>query len=248
MMPIQELKAAALAATPSDIEQEKVAFREQMQKIDWIIAGFWSDETFIEHYHREFQVWLAAKRASMGSAEPIFAGRVFVDQLTGMRSAVLNKDAQALPDMTRLYAAPASTDTKDETDWEAIAKAALVDLKATQKALSFWLPMVPPSEGCVAERVANDAWLLCGLESDEDSAEKLGWIQLSADINLDAQRWQAIRNVSDDQLGSPGIPCLAIPEGEISGDYVSGEDADIAADEYLRGLASQPDITEGGKS
>ena len=55
----------------------------------------------------------AAKRASMEGAEPVFVARMFVDQLTGVRSAVLNKDAQVLPDMTRLYTAPLSTDTKD---------------------------------------------------------------------------------------------------------------------------------------
>lgn len=35
-----------------------------MSKIDFIDSSSWSDAIFIEHYYREFQVWLAAKRAS----------------------------------------------------------------------------------------------------------------------------------------------------------------------------------------
>lgn len=53
------------------------------------------------------------------------------------------------------------------------------DIERLQRALSFWLPSVPSSDGAVAERVASDAALLYGLAiPDEPCAEALGWITL----------------------------------------------------------------------
>lgn len=51
-----------------------------------------------------------------------------------------------------------------------------------QKALSFWLPMVPESPEAVSKRVADDAMLLIGYEGeDEPSAEALGWMSLASE-------------------------------------------------------------------
>lgn len=43
----------------------------------------------------------------------------------------------------------------------------------------------------------------------------------------DAERWRKTRNAP---IGVPGVPCLAMPEGERSGHYVNGEHADAAID------------------
>lgn len=62
--------------------------------------------------------------------EPTFIGRVFVDQLTGKRSAVLNRAADELPDMARIYASPlpqaAQHTGREQIRNEALEEAALV--------------------------------------------------------------------------------------------------------------------------
>jgi len=62
-------------------------------------------------------------------------------------------------------------------------------IKALQAALYFWLPCMPDpadegpriSQDC-ENRIAKDAQLLMGLkESDLDTAESFGWIELRGD-------------------------------------------------------------------
>lgn len=48
-----------------------------------------------------------------------------------------------------------------------------------------------------------------------------------------ADRWCAVRDVPNDQLGAVGIPCIALPSGLKSGDYLNGQDADDAVDHML---------------
>ncbi len=49
-----------------------------------------------------------------------------------------------------------------------------------------------------------------------------------ADLERDASRFRRLRNVPDELLGAPGVPCVAVPAGPNSGRYVSGEDLDAA--------------------
>jgi hypothetical protein len=49
-----------------------------------------------------------------------------------------------------------------------------------QIALAFWLPSVPAVDHPIAERLCNDANLLCGLDADiVPDAETLGWVTLN---------------------------------------------------------------------
>ena len=45
-----------------------------------------------------------------------------------------------------------------------------------------------------------------------------------------AARYLKLRDVPVNQLGAAGVPCIAVPSGLQSGDYVSGEEADAAVD------------------
>lgn len=53
-----------------------------------------------------------------------------------------------------------------------------------QKALCFWLPSITDREDEVAERILQDAFLLCGIDGnipdDFKSAQELGWVALAA--------------------------------------------------------------------
>jgi hypothetical protein len=58
------------------------------------------------------------------------------------------------------------------------------EIQNLQRALSFWLPMVPQDgrPAHISDRVEHDAFLLCGYDPaplmPEQSAETLGWIEL----------------------------------------------------------------------
>lgn len=68
--------------------------------------------------------------------------------------------------------------------WKASRAVALEELGAEiahlQEALAFWLPNVPAESSEVSNRIANDAYLLCGYGGEEKSAQELGWISLAA--------------------------------------------------------------------
>lgn len=49
-----------------------------------------------------------------------------------------------------------------------------------------------------------------------------------AELEKDAELYRRLRNVPDEQLGAPGVPCVAVPAGPSSGRYVSREDLDAA--------------------
>ena len=53
----------------------------------------------------------------------------------------------------------------------------------------------------------------------------------------DATRYRVLRNVSDDRIGKPGVPCIAIPIGTQRGSYANGDDADGFVDAAI--LASR---------
>lgn len=60
---------------------------------------------------------------------------------------------------------------------------AYAEIMRLQNALAFWLPTVPPFDHPAHQRVANDAFLLIGLDGDlpdPKSAQELGWITLAA--------------------------------------------------------------------
>ena len=51
------------------------------------------------------------------------------------------------------------------------------EVQRLQRALMFWLPLVPSSDSPAAERCGDDAMLLGGYDGpDEECAEALGWI------------------------------------------------------------------------
>lgn len=47
---------------------------------------------------------------------------------------------------------------------------------------------------------------------------------------VDAERYRALRDLPELCLGVQGIPCIAIPSGANSGDYVTGQEADASID------------------
>jgi len=47
-------------------------------------------------------------------------------------------------------------------------------------------------------------------------------------LRRDAELYRRLRDLPDDQVGAPGVPCVAVPSGPFSGSYVSGEDLDAA--------------------
>lgn len=51
-------------------------------------------------------------------------------------------------------------------------------VRSLQSALDFWLPGVPDEESPRQSVIADHAWLLCGFDGAQASAEKLGWIML----------------------------------------------------------------------
>jgi hypothetical protein len=58
-------------------------------------------------------------------------------------------------------------------------KELLAEIEQLQRALHFWLPSVPPTDGPIADRIEKDAWLLSGYDGEpEADAQTLGWIWL----------------------------------------------------------------------
>lgn len=56
-----------------------------------------------------------------------------------------------------------------------------------QRALAFWLPMVPADDPEIADRAGDDAMLLMGFDGDlHPCAEELGWIKLRHPASGDA--------------------------------------------------------------
>ncbi|MGE8366020.1 hypothetical protein [Cupriavidus sp.] len=45
-----------------------------------------------------------------------------------------------------------------------------------------------------------------------------------------AQRYLKLRNVPNDRLGAPGVPCISMPSGAKTGLHLNGDDADRAID------------------
>lgn len=55
----------------------------------------------------------------------------------------------------------------------------LEEIRKLQRALAFWMPMVPAAAFPAADRLAEDSFLLAGYQGDfEKDAEALGWVQL----------------------------------------------------------------------
>lgn len=56
-------------------------------------------------------------------------------------------------------------------------------------------------------------------------------MQLRAEVEAlrkDAELYRQLRDLAVSQLGLPGVPCVAVPEGPKAGRYVSGPDLDAA--------------------
>ncbi|MGV6475401.1 hypothetical protein [Azotobacter vinelandii] len=47
-------------------------------------------------------------------------------------------------------------------------------------------------------------------------------------LQKDADLFRRLRNLPDEMLGAPGVPCVAVPDGPRAGRYVSGTDLDAA--------------------
>jgi len=47
-------------------------------------------------------------------------------------------------------------------------------------------------------------------------------------LQKDADLFRRLRNLPDELLGAPGVPCVAVPDGPRAGRYVSGTDLDAA--------------------
>ncbi|MFC0667047.1 hypothetical protein ACFSKY_22410 [Azotobacter chroococcum] len=47
-------------------------------------------------------------------------------------------------------------------------------------------------------------------------------------LRKDAELFRRLRDLPDELLGAPGVPCVAVPEGPRVGRYVSGPDLDDA--------------------
>jgi hypothetical protein len=50
---------------------------------------------------------------------------------------------------------------------------------------------------------------------------------------IDAKRWRHVRNLTVEQAGMPGQPCIAMPNGMSSGYYLTEETADFAVDSSI---------------
>ncbi|MFS8973889.1 hypothetical protein PO002_05145 [Cupriavidus necator] len=49
---------------------------------------------------------------------------------------------------------------------------------------------------------------------------------------VDAERYRKLRNVTDDELGAAGVPCISLPLTAYDSDHLNGTDADAAVDAY----------------
>lgn len=56
----------------------------------------------------------------------------------------------------------------------------------------------------------------------------LGALPAVEALRKDAELFRQLRDLPEDQLGLPGVPCVAVPEGPKAGRYVSGPDLDAA--------------------
>lgn len=110
---------------------------------------------------------------------------------------------------------------------EDAAKELTAEIHRVQAALSFWLPRVPDFDGPCADRIANDAYLLCGLETDETaSAQDLGWVLVQEVYEIAAERYRHLRNKDIDTIDKGGVFAGMTPDNLI----LTGEDLDRAVD------------------
>lgn len=81
--------------------------------------------------------------------------------------------------------------------------------------------------GEYAADIANLAMMLADLcgALDLRSNQPAQW---RVELERDAARYRTFRDVPDDLLGAPGVPCVALPESPKAGKYISGDDLDAA--------------------
>lgn len=98
-------------------------------------------------------------------------------------------DGKACPFDCRPAARPAPVAATPAPDVEKMLETNQLDelgqeVARLQKALCFWLPSITDREDEVAERILQDAFLLCGIDGnipdDFKSAQELGWVTLAA--------------------------------------------------------------------
>lgn len=89
-------------------------------------------------------------------------------------------------------------------------------------------PVVPTTE--LAQTMRDD-----GRAVEEFAAQaSIGHLcALVDELRPDAERWRALRGIPYERLGNAGVPCVALPDSHNSGDYLTGEDADEAVDEFM---------------
>lgn len=113
-------------------------------------------------------------------------------------------------------------------------------------------------------REAFEAWKLqCGCDAKSTLMDYLktafnrGWRDALACQGLvmkDAERYLKLRNAP---LGVDGVPCVALPKGERSGDYINADYLDAAVDgmpmgesieEKIQGVIESHEIAKGVKT
>lgn len=107
---------------------------------------------------------------------------------------------------------------------------------AAQKALMFWLPMVPCEPEEISKRVGDDAMLLIGYEGEEEPpAEALGWLSLDH-----TRRYGYLRDRPLDAINQGGVFAGQTPENVV----LNGEDLDAALDDATHSLKSSDSSAE----
>ncbi|HJV52771.1 MAG TPA: hypothetical protein VJ652_14990 [Noviherbaspirillum sp.] len=87
-----------------------------------------------------------------------------------------------------------------------------------QRALMFWLPMVPGDPEEISKRSGDDAMLLIGYEGDDEkSAEELGWLSLEY-----TQFYRYLRERDLDAIHKGGVFAGLTPDNIV----LNGDDLD----------------------
>jgi hypothetical protein len=70
-------------------------------------------------------------------------------------------------------------------------------------------------------------WKMYALEMRDEKNSEI------ASLKVDAERYRFLRGYSEETIGTPGMPVIAVPESDNKGVYLSGEDSDKAVDEAM---------------
>lgn len=85
--------------------------------------------------------------------------------------------------------------------------------------------------GTIAKPSLRSMIDLYGEVVNGEDAQLLEIARLRAEVEAlrpDAELYRRLRDLPDDQVGTAGVPCVAVPRGPFSGTYVSGAELDAA--------------------